>query len=65
VITAFATIMRILYACEIEVLFPIRTLFLQRGRAVTDFYPASCVIFAEAGLLHIAQIFALGDGSLA
>ena len=64
-ITAFTTIMSVLYASEIEIFFPVRTLFLQRSGAVADFYPASGVIFAEAGLLHVAQIFALGHRSLA
>jgi hypothetical protein len=65
VIAAFATVVRVLYAREIEIFFPVRTLFLERGGAIADFNPACCLIFAEAGLLHVAQIFAFGYGSLA
>src|SRR5579864_1448995 len=56
--------MRVLDAGEVEKLFPVGTLFLQRRWAVADLDPAGGLVFAEPRILHIAEIFALGDGSV-
>jgi len=57
--------MGVLNLGEIEVLLPIRTLFLQRSRAVADLDPARGSIGKEARVLHVAKIFAFSDGALA
>jgi len=46
-----------------NIFFPVRPFFLQWRWAVTDFHPAHRLIGAEARLIHIAKVFALGDGT--
>src|SRR5204863_816781 len=64
-VTAFAAIVRVLDLCEIKILFPVWTLFLQRRRAVAHFHPAGGVVAAQPGIFHIAKIFALRNGAFA
>ncbi|PYX27231.1 MAG: hypothetical protein DMG77_19520 [Acidobacteria bacterium] len=64
-VAAFPAIVSVLNFREIEVPFPIRPLFLQRSGAVTDFHPADGLVSAQAGLLHVAQIFTFGNRALA
>jgi len=64
-VTAFAAIMCVLYPGKVEVLFPIRTLFLERSRAVADFNPTGGLIRGEAGVTHVAKVLALRDRAMA
>jgi hypothetical protein len=52
--------MRILHLDQFEVLLPIRSLFLQGSRTVTDLNPAGRTVGAKSGFLHVAKILALG-----
>ena len=63
-IAALAAIMRVLHAGKLKVLFPVRTFFLQRCRAVADFDPTGSSVLKQARVLHVAEIFALGDRAL-
>jgi len=33
--------------------------------AVADFYPAGGLVWAKTGILHVAQVFVSGDGTMA
>jgi hypothetical protein len=50
----------ILNACQLEVFFPIRPLFLQGRRAITDLDPSGETVGAGPGIAHVAQVFAPG-----
>ena len=63
-VAAFAAVMRVLHTAEIEILFPIRPLFLKRSRAVADFHPTGGLIWAETGVIHVAEVFAFRDGAM-
>jgi hypothetical protein len=60
-IPALPPIMRILHARQFEILFPIRPLFLQRRRAITDLNPSGDAVSPGPRIAHVAQIFAPGD----
>jgi hypothetical protein len=62
---AFAAVVCVLHAGEIEIFFPVRSFFLQGSWTVADLDPANGLICAEARFAHVAQVFAFGDGSLA
>ena len=64
-IAAPPPIMGILNARQLEVLFPIGPLFEQGSRTVANLDPPRGLIAAKPRLPHIAQVFALGDRSLA
>jgi hypothetical protein len=64
-IPATAPVVGILYLRQIEILFPVRPLFEQRARTVTDFNPAGGLIFAEPRVIHIAEVFASRNRSSA
>jgi hypothetical protein len=64
-VAAFATLVGVLYAGEIEILFPVWAFFLERCWAIADFDPACSLIFAETRVIHVAQIFAFGDRAFA
>src|ERR1700756_2778537 len=61
VVAALAAVVGVLNSDQFEILFPVRTLFLQRSWTVTDFDPASAVVGGKLGMVHIAQVFAFGD----
>src|ERR1700757_2241977 len=63
-ISALAAVVRILHASQVEVLFPVRPLLLQRSRAVADFHPARGLVRTEPRVLHVSQIFAFCNRSL-
>ena len=62
-VAAIGSRMGVLNLDQVEELFPVRPLFFQRHVAVTDFDPARRAVVEQAGILHVAQIFALGDRS--
>ena len=64
-VTALAAVVRILHFRKIEILLPIRPFFQERSRAVTHFHPADSLIRAEPRLVHIAEIFAFSNRTLA
>ena len=64
-IAAVAAIVSILHARQIEILFPVRTLFLQGRRTIADFHPPRSLVFAQPSILHIAEIFSFGYRTLA
>jgi cyclase len=59
-IPALPAIVCVLNACQLEVLFPVRPLFLQRRRAVTNLDPSGEAIGADPGITHVAQVFTPG-----
>src|ERR1700733_8212289 len=64
-VAAFAPVVCILHARQVKVFFPVRPFFLQRGRAVADFHPAYGLVGAEPRFVHVAQVFAFGNRTLA
>ena len=57
--------MRVLDSHQIEVFLPIRTLFLQRCRTKADFNPPRRLVRAKPHVVHVAQVLAFRDGTLA
>ena len=64
-VAAFAPVVGVLHAGEIEIFFPVGSFFLKRRRTVTNFNPSCRLVFAQTRLVHIAKIFALGNRTLA
>jgi hypothetical protein len=60
-IAAFAAVVSILHASQVEIFLPVRPLLLQRRGTVADFHPPCGLVFTEPGFLHVAEVFALGD----
>ena len=58
-----AAVVRILHTCQVEILFPVRPLFLQGSRAIAHLDPTRGVIRTQTCLLHVTQIFTFGDRS--
>src|SRR5207244_10111361 len=59
-VLAAAARVRVLYLHEIEELFPVRALFLERRRAVTDFHPLDRPVAEQPRGFHVVQILAAG-----
>jgi len=57
--------MRVLDPHQIEVLLPIRTLFLQRCRTIANLDPPRRLVRAKPRVVHVAQVLAFRDGTLA
>src|SRR5213592_4806958 len=55
-ITATLPAVRILDANEVEILFPVRPLFLKRQSAEANLHPAHATVVAQPGAFHVAQI---------
>jgi hypothetical protein len=53
--------MGVLHFREIEIFFPVRPFFLERGGTVADFYPADGLVDAEPRFTHVAQVFTFCD----
>ena len=64
-IAAQAPVVRILHTLELEVLLPVRALFLKRRRTETNLDPFDRAVRAHSRLHHVAQILVSGDGSAA
>jgi len=57
--------MRVLHARELEVALPVRALLGERRRAVADLDPLERAVVGAARGLHVAEVFAFGDGTAA
>ena len=64
-VAAAATIVRVLHARQIEVLLPVGTFFLEGQGTIADFDPSCGFVWAEAGIFHIPEVFAFGNGAFA
>jgi hypothetical protein len=53
--------MRVLNFQKIEILFPVRTLFLKRRRTIADLNPLYGSVIEFTGLRHISEVFISGD----
>src|SRR5260370_41407822 len=60
-VAAFTTVVSVLDLDQVEILLPIRTLLLQRPRAIPDFDPAHRLVCPNPHLVQHAQVFALAD----
>ena len=49
--------MSVLYAENIEILFPIRKFLLERDRAETGLNPANRSVLQPTGVFHVVQVF--------
>jgi hypothetical protein len=57
--------MGVLYADELEELFPVRPFLIERHIAIAHLDPADSAIGAESRLSHVVQIFIAGHRSAA
>jgi hypothetical protein len=64
-IAAAAARMSVLHFQKIEGHFPVRTLFLKRGRAVANLNPLHAAILELARFGHVSKIFVSGDRATA
>jgi len=64
-IPALLPIVSILNARQIEILFPVGPFFLQRRRTIAYLHPPRRLVRAKPRVLHVAQILAFRDRSLA
>lgn len=64
-VAAIPPVVRVLNPHEVEIFLPVGTFFLQRRRAVAHLDPTGRLVWAQTGVLHVAQVFAFRDGSLA
>jgi hypothetical protein len=60
-VAAFAAVVGVLNFGQIEKFLPVRLFFLKRRGAIADFDPASGVVVEDAGVAHVAKVFAFGD----
>ena len=60
-VAAFAAVVSVLHLHEVEILLPVRTLFLERRGALADFDPSHRLVGTNPRLVHVAQIFVPGD----
>src|SRR5262245_34126279 len=60
-IAASAPCVRVLHFDEVEVLFPVLALFLERRRAIAHLDPLHASILELARNLHIAEVLVAGD----
>ena len=61
-VAAPASRVRVLNLEQLEIFFPVWTLFRERGRAVADFNPLDPAVLKLARLLHISLVFISRDG---
>src|SRR5215831_4093979 len=57
--------MRVLDLRQVEVFLPVRPLFLQGRRTVTDLDPTGRLVRAEPRVPHVPEVLALGDRTFA
>jgi hypothetical protein len=62
-VTAILSVVSILDAEQLEVLFPIRPLLLKRGRAKTGLNPMCNAILANPRLFHVINVFITSNGT--
>jgi hypothetical protein len=62
-VTALAPVMRVLHFDQLEELFPIRPLLLERRRTVANLDPADLFSLRLPRLTHIPEVLASGNGS--
>ena len=60
-VAALPSRMGVLHALQLEVLLPVRPLFVQRLGAEADLDPARGAVVAQPGVGHVAEVFAAGD----
>jgi len=58
-VTASPTIMGILHPDQVKILLPIRTLFLERRRAIANLHPARGLIGKKPRIIHVAKVLSL------
>src|SRR5215207_2704860 len=51
----------VLHVHHLEVLLPVRALFLQWGRAEAHLNPARRAVIAQSSVAHVAEVFSAGD----
>ena len=54
---------RVLYAQELEILFPVRLFFRQRRVAKTGFDPGGDAVVIQARFVHVINVLVAGDGT--
>ena len=63
-VPALVPVMRVLHSDEIEELFPIRRLLLQRRRTIANLNPTNFFPRQLPRFTHVPEILALGNGTL-
>jgi hypothetical protein len=54
---------RVLYAQELEIFFPVRLFFRQRRIAKTGFDPGGDAVVIQARFVHVINVLVTGDGT--
>jgi hypothetical protein len=63
VATIFACV-RVFYAKQFEIFFPIGPFLRERRRAEANFHPTHGAIITPSGVFHVPEIFIAGDGTV-
>ena len=63
-VTAISASMRVFYAEQFEIFFPIGALLCEWHRAEANFHPTDRAIVAEPGVFHVPEIFIAGNGTV-
>jgi len=56
--------MRVFDTEQLEIFFPVRAFFIERGGAETSFNPISCTVASKPRVLHVVQVFIAGNRAL-
>jgi hypothetical protein len=64
-VAAISACVRVLYAEQFEIFFPIRALLCEWRRAEANFHPSDRAIAAEPGVFHVLEVFIAGNGPVA
>jgi hypothetical protein len=62
-IATIFTCVRVFYAEQFEVFFPIGALLCEWRRAEANFHPTHGAIITQPGVFHVPEIFIAGDGT--
>jgi hypothetical protein len=60
-VAALAAVVRVLHLDQLKILLPIRSLFLERCRAIADFDPSHRLVSINPRFVHVAQVLVSSD----
>ena len=60
-IAAATTVVRVLHAHQVEILFPVGTFLLKRRGTIADLHPSRGFVRAKTGIFHVSEVFAFGN----
>jgi hypothetical protein len=63
-VATISACVRVFYAKQFEIFFPIGPFLCERRRAEANFHPAHGAIITQPGVFHVPEIFIAGDGTV-